>query len=249
MTSHAATGGRRAVPSAALRDLHHFGTPEGLDLEAVSDACDALGVGRYLPGFHALWQGSPPIAGPIVTMELVCVGFPTTSSHHLGVDAIAAASPGDIIVIDHRGRTDAAGWGGLLSQAAKRAGVSGVVIHGGARDVAEAGAVGLPLWGSAAVSRTARGRVVQRSVQRPIDFAGVAVQPGDVAFVAEGGVVLLPVDHLEMVLRRANEIREREANLARMVTGGADLGAVMGSGYERMLVHVQSESTSHSRAT
>jgi len=220
---------------AARRALEMFGTPQGLDLEAVSDACDALGLGGFVHGLIGLWNGAPAIAGPAVTMELVCADYPVASSHHLGVDAVEAAQAGDVIVIDHRGRSDAAGWGGLLSQAAKRAGVRGVLVHGGARDVSEAQAMNLPLWGSSAVSRTARGRVVQRSVQQPIHFAGVAVRPGDVVFASEGGVVVVPADQLGAVLTRASDIRRREGAMQRGVVEGADLRSVLGRRYENML--------------
>ncbi|GGI02474.1 RraA family protein [Egicoccus halophilus] len=215
--------------------LSNFGRPGGLDLEAISDACDALGVGSVVTGLGPLWADAPPFAGPAVTMELVCGDFPVDSTYHLGVDPILQARPGAVIVIDHRGREHAAGWGGLLSRAAKRAGVRGVVIDGAARDVLEAGEIGLPIYGTATVSRTARTRVVQRATQQPIDFRGVAVRPDDVVFAAPGGVAVVPAEALERVLQQALDNAAVEATMAQGIDEGQDLTRVLGSRYELML--------------
>lgn len=221
--------------SDSQRALDSFGTKEGLDLEALSDACDALGIGRFVSGLRSLWHGAPPVAGPAVTMEVVCGDYPPSSRHHLGVDAVNAAAPGDVVVIDHRGRTDAAAWGGLLSTAAREAGVRGIIVDGGARDVTEAAELGLSLWGRGPVSRTARGRVTQRSVGQPIHFAGILVSPGDVVFIAEGGMLVVPQEHLDAVVARATEIKSREAHMADAVLRGTDLTDVLGASYETML--------------
>jgi len=215
--------------------LARFGAQGGLDLEAVSDACDALGTGSVVVGIGPLWTDAPPIAGPAVTMELACDGYPQESSYHLGVDPILQAVPGSIIMIDNRGRVEAAGWGGLLSRAARTAGVKGVVIDGGARDVLEAQGLEFPVYGLAAVSRTARGRVVQRACQKPIDFRGSVVNPGDYIFASVGGVAIVPPDAIEKVLTMALDNAAVEQTMADGIDEGQDLTKVLGSRYELML--------------
>lgn len=215
--------------------LARFGTPGGLDMEAVSDACDALGVGSIVTGLSPLWTDAPPMAGPAVTMELACDGYPQESSYHLGVDPILQASPGSIIMIDNRGRIEAAGWGGLLSRAARAAGLKGVVIDGAARDVLEAQGLRFPVYGLAAVSRTARGRVVQRASQKPIDFRGCVVNPGDYIFASVGGVAVVPPDSVEKVLGLALDNAAVEQSMAGGIDRGDNLTKVLGSRYELML--------------
>src|SRR3989304_821062 len=107
-----------------------------LDTCAVSDALDRLGLSGVVLGIEPL---SPPvkIGGRVVPVRLVHRpagnGAP---ARPLGPAAIEAAQPGDVIVIEH-GRLDAAGWGGILSAAAKQKGVAGVVCDGAGRDIEE----------------------------------------------------------------------------------------------------------------
>ncbi|MCY0877333.1 MAG: RraA family protein [Firmicutes bacterium] len=204
-----------------------------LDTCAVSDALDALGVPGVALGIHALWP-SGKICGRVVTMQLVPAGR-QTSSQHLGTRAIMAAQPGDIIVIDHRQRVDAAGWGGLLSLAAQLRGVAGVIVDGAVRDVDESRELGFPVFARDAVPLTARGRVVEDSVNQPVTVAGIRVYPTDYVLADGSGVVFIPHERIDEVLTRAESIQEREAEMARRVREGIPVTEVMGARYEEML--------------
>jgi regulator of RNase E activity RraA len=133
-----------------------------LDTCAVSDALDRLGLAGTVTGIRPL---SLPvrIAGRVVTVRLK-PKEDEVSTRHLGTAAIVAATPGDVIVIDHQGRGDAAGWGGILSTAAKVRGVAGVVVDGACRDIDESRDVGFP----SSVARPCRSpRVAVPSRRRP----------------------------------------------------------------------------------
>ena len=60
--------------------------------------------------------------------------------------ALTQAAPGDILVIDRQGDRRHACWGGILTQAAKLAGLAGVVIDGGATDWREITESGFPVF-------------------------------------------------------------------------------------------------------
>src|SRR2546428_12709882 len=113
-----------------------------LDTCAVSDGMDRLGLKGATFGVRPMWP-CPKIAGRAVTMKIKPVGL-DKSKQHLGTQAIVAANPGDIIVIDNGGRPDTSCWGGLLSLAAQTKGISGVVIQGALRGVDERREVGFP---------------------------------------------------------------------------------------------------------
>src|SRR5262245_56651333 len=99
-----------------------------LDTGCVSDALDALGVRGVILGLGPV---SVPrrIAGAAVTVRLGPAAG-RRPDRHLFTAAIEAAAPGDVIVVEHGGRTDAAGWGGLLSLAAYARGLAGTVVDG-----------------------------------------------------------------------------------------------------------------------
>ena len=92
-----------------------------LDTCAVSDALDKLGLPGAVIGIGAL-TGPARVAGRVVTTKLGAP-LPNLPKRHLGAGAVMAAERGDIIVVEHRGRLDVSGWGGLLSRGAVRAGI------------------------------------------------------------------------------------------------------------------------------
>lgn len=205
-----------------------------LDTCAVSDALDRLGLAGVVLGIAPT---APPakIGGRAVTMRLVDrTAAHAESTRHLGTAAIEAAKPGDVIVIEHR-RLDAAGWGGILSAAAQRRGLAGVVCDGAVRDVDEARELGFPVFARAAVPVTARGRVVEESFNRPVRIGGVEVAPGDLVLADGSGAVFIAAARAEEVIAAAEAIAAREALMRRAVEAGEPVSQVMGRDYETML--------------
>lgn len=205
-----------------------------LDTCAVSDAMDSLGLRGVVLGLRAMWP-CPRIGGRVVTVKLVRRTGNETSTRHLGTAAVVAASPGDIIVVQHRDREDAAGWGGILANAAKTKGVQGIIVDGPARDIDETRDVGLPLYARSAVPLTARGRIVEESCNEPILMGDIAVAPGDLVLADWSGVVFLPAARAEEIIAAAEAIAAREALMTKDVLAGVPVTEVMGANYETML--------------
>lgn len=207
-----------------------------LDTPTLSDALDALGLTGAVTGIAALTV-KRRIAGPVRTVKLGApmAGLP---KRHLGAGAIMAASAGDIVVVEHRGRTDVSGWGGLLSRGAIARGVAGVIVDGAVRDVDEATEIGFPVYARAGVPVTARGRVAEHAFDTAVTFAGVAVAPGDWVLADASGVVFVPAARLGEVLAVAERIFAREQLMAADIAAGRPIGEVMGADYEDMLKKV-----------
>lgn len=205
----------------------------GLDSCAVSDALDKAGVAGVVTGLVEL-SACRRITGRAVTVKL---GLPAgdPAARHLGTSAIEASGPGTIIVVAHDGRTDVAGWGGILTLAASLRGIEGVIIDGACRDIDEARALDFPVYGRCGTPRTARGRVVERAWNEEVVLAGVAVAPGDFVIADGSGVVVIPEGRAADLIRSAEEIAGREAAMVDAVRAGAAVSQVMGGQYEAML--------------
>jgi 4-hydroxy-4-methyl-2-oxoglutarate aldolase len=160
-----------------------------LDTCAVSDALDRMGLKGAVLGIGPLWP-CPRIVGRYITVKIKPAGL-EKSKQHLCTSAIAAATPGDVIVVDNGGRVDVAAWGGLLSLAAQVRQVRGVIVDGACRDLDESRELGFPVFGRAAVQVTARGRIIQQSFNEEIAFAGVQVHPGDLVIADASGAVFV----------------------------------------------------------
>ena len=204
-----------------------------LDTCGVSDALDRLGLTGAVPGIRPL-TGLHKIAGRVVTVKLVAAEG-RTSKQHLATAAIEASGPGDILVIEHRSREDCAGWGGILSRAAKARGIAATVVEGSVRDVDESREIGYPVFARAAVPTTARGRIVEEGWNIPVDVGGIAVHPGDLVIADGSGVVFVKKSRIEEVLLAAEEIAARERAMAEAVEAGKPVSRVMGGDYEAML--------------
>ena len=203
-----------------------------LDTCAVSDAMDRHGLTGVAAGIRPLTT-TDRVAGRVVTVKLKVKGN-EESTRHLGTAAIEAASSGDVIVVDHQGREDAAGWGGILSTAAQHRGVAGVIVDGACRDVDEARGLGFPVFATAATPRTARGRAVEESFNEPVSIRGIPVHPGDLVLADGTGVVFVPAAEAETVITTAEGIAAREAEMTKAVLAGHPVSQVMGRNYETM---------------
>lgn len=201
----------------------------------VSDALDALGFKGATYGIRPMYEGVGKIAGSAVTLKMTAAGE-TKGKVHLGIRAIEAAQPGDVVVVDNGGRLDASCWGGILANGASLKGVSGVVVDGACRDVDDYVEIGFPVYARGAVVATARGRVMEESTNTMIQFGGVQVRPGDGVLADRSGVVIVPQEHLEAVVSKAEELfQKEEAMVADLRAGLSSLEVDQKYSYEKML--------------
>jgi 4-hydroxy-4-methyl-2-oxoglutarate aldolase len=204
-----------------------------LDASAVSDALDAARVSGVALGLTAL-STQRRIVGRAITVKLGASENRTTH-RHLCTEAVEASGPGTIILVEHGGRADVAGWGGILSLAASQRGAEGVVIDGACRDIDESRELHFPVYARCAVPVTARGRIIEIEWNRPIALAGVPSRPGDFVIADGSGVVIIPEEIAAAVIEKAELIVAREKLMSAAVRGGSRVSSVMGQSYEEML--------------
>ena len=205
-----------------------------LDTCGVSDAMDRLGLSGAVQGLGPMWP-CPRIAGQVITVRLRRAEPGDHSPRHLGTAAIEAGGPGQVIVVEHHDREDAAGWGGILSLAARLKGIEGVIIDGTCRDVDDSRDAEFPVYARAATPMTARGRIVEASMGEPIRVGDLHVSTDDYVIADWSGAVFLPADRAEEIVTTAEGLMAREAAMAEAVRAGKSVVEVMGANYEAML--------------
>lgn len=207
---------------------------ERLSTTNLSDAMDKVGIRGAVIGIRPMFD-CPKIVGPAVTIKITAAGT-VPSPYHLGVRAIASASPGDVIIIDNRGDLNNNCWGEILSLAAKMRGVYGVVIDGAARDIDACREFGFPVYARGTVPITARGRVMEESFNEMIRVGDVQVNPGDIIMADINGVVIVPVNKIDEVLNAAEGLWEKEQAMIEELKRGASILEVdQKYSYESML--------------
>ena len=206
-----------------------------LDACAISDALDQLGLPGSVTGLAPL-AARKRVSGPVITVKLAAGKSPAGApARHLCTTAIDRSTRGQVIVIEQRTGIECAGWGGILSNAARLKGVSGVIVEGLARDVDEALEIGFAVYARGATARTARGRIHEASTGEPLQVGEVVVKTGDWVVADGSGSAFIPAGRIDEVLDAAERIALREATMTRAVLAGKPVSAVMGGDYEAML--------------
>jgi 4-hydroxy-4-methyl-2-oxoglutarate aldolase len=203
-----------------------------LDTCLVSDALDKLGLNGVVAGLLRL-STDKRVAGPVLTVRLEAAKG-RVAERHLCAGAIEAAQPGEIIVVEHHSRSDCAGWGGILSRAARMRQIAGVIVDGTCRDIDESRELGFPVFGRGAVPVTARGRIIEASFNTPVTIGSVTVRPGDWVIADGSGVVFMSSENLKVIVEQAEKLAAREAELVADIEAGTPVGQVMSRTYEHM---------------
>jgi 4-hydroxy-4-methyl-2-oxoglutarate aldolase len=156
---------------------------------------------------------------------------------------LATAQAGDVLVIALGGSAAAGHWGGLLTRAARNAGLAGVVVDGAVRDRVELAALGLPVFFRGLCPRKAT-KADPGEVGGTISVGEGSVAAGDhgvagaagVVAVAAGyhvsadadGVVAFAAGDLLAVLDATRAIATAEAAIEARLARGASVAEAFG---------------------
>lgn len=133
--------------------------------------------------------------------------------------AVTLAEPGDVLVVDYAGYTEAGPWGDVLTTAAQGRGVAGLVIDGCVRDALAIRAAGFPVF-ARGTNMKGTTKSLPGEVNQPILCAGVPVAPGDIVVGDDDGVVVVPKEHAGGVLAAAREREAKEEQLRERLRAG-----------------------------
>jgi 3-hexulose-6-phosphate synthase/6-phospho-3-hexuloisomerase len=173
---------------------------------------------------------SGDLAGiPLVTPGLKIVGPAVTVRTYPGdwakpVEAIDAAKPGDVIVVDACGQGPAI-WGELASESCLQRKLSGIVIDGAIRDIDAIRSMGFPA-AAKIITPTAGEPKGFGEINVTVKVGGVTVSPGDWIVGDESGVVRIPRDKVVETANRAMDVLEHENRLREEIRRKATLGSV-----------------------
>ena len=157
-----------------------------------------------------------PVRGPAFTVQC----YPGANS--TVEEALEAASPGDVLVINGEAFPEAVLMGGLMSSRAKQRGLAGAVIDGAVRDVAELRQLQWPVF---AVGLTPRAGTIAKLGQLnvPVSCGDVVIRSGDMIAGDEDGIVAIPALEVERTLALAREIENKEAFIKGAIERGLSL--------------------------
>ena len=128
--------------------------------------------------------------------------------------AIAAAAPGDILVVDYGGNTDSGPFGEIMALACQLRGIAGLVTDGSVRDSAKLIEMRFPVF-SRGLDIRGTAKKDRGEVGRPITLGGVRIERGDLVVADADAIIVLPAGDARAALaageaRAAAEVRMME---------------------------------------
>jgi 4-hydroxy-4-methyl-2-oxoglutarate aldolase len=179
----------------------------------VATVYEAAGrIGSVHPAIKPLARGMR-LLGPAVTVR--CHPRDNLMLHK----ALQIAREGDVLVASTDGHPEAGYWGGLMATSAMARKLGGLAIDGCVRDSEEIVCMGFPIFcRGTCVRGTSKG--VLGSVNLPIVFAEVLVNPGDLVLGDDDGLVVIPRGQMETVLASSGKRVEAEKQKTAALAGG-----------------------------
>ena len=144
------------------------------------------------------------LAGPALTVD-------TWPADNLMLHyALLKAEPGDVLVVDAKAFGEAGPWGDVLTAAAMKVGVAGLVINGAVRDAAMIVDSGFPVFcRGLSIKGTTKNQPGRVNV--PVCIGGVVIHPGDIVVGDRDGIAIVAADSVDATLAAA-ATREAKEN-------------------------------------
>lgn len=188
-----------------------------IDTATLSDALDKLAIAGQCLGIKPL-SPSFRLCGRAFTLFYAPAGLGGTVG-----DFIDDVPEGAVIVIDNGGRPDATVWGDILTLCAHTRKLCGTVVDGACRDTQLALELGYPIYSRSYSMRTGKDRVQLEATQVVVNIGDARIRPDDILRGDSDGVVVIPREREEDVLKIAEGIEAAEARIRDAVKSGTRL--------------------------
>ncbi len=188
----------------------------------MGDTLAAAGLtGRILSSRFQPLHRRTAFAGPALCFS----GAPSDRPDTLIYQTDRVIRPGSIVVVASGEGCPAALLGGNMITSWRRRGCSGLLVDGHIRDSADF--AGLPTLTTHGVTPLPSRRLWRyESLDAPLSLPGqtapVPVRPGDWLHGDEDGCVVLPAEHLEVLVEAAERVQAVEARIKAQVLEGID---------------------------
>jgi 3-hexulose-6-phosphate synthase len=185
---------------------------------------DAL---RKVTGQNGVLVGIKPVKNDFKIMGNATTVKTSASDWGTVINGIYESDKGNILVISCD-RDDPAVWGEMASTAAQKQGLLGTVIYGASRDIMGIKKLNYPVF-SRAVIPNAGNPIGEGEVNIPIICGRTTVKPGDLIIGDECGVVSVPMEEIDHVLRESYKILHNEDHITCQLNEGKSFINILGN--------------------
>ncbi len=140
--------------------------------------------------------------------------------------SLKIAKPGDVLVISTSGDYERASVGGLVTYAAKKKGVSGIIVDGSICDYREIMALNFPVFSRGISPLTTRILGIEGAIGVEIAIDGVPINSGDLIFADDDGIVVLKNSEINDIWKLLAEKEAGEIGIKEKIDNGIDLADI-----------------------
>jgi regulator of RNase E activity RraA len=195
-----------------------------LYLPAVADALYELGLPeQVLPTYLRPLFPEQRMVGLAFTVEgrpLASIGWDAGLVRIRPYLEIFERLDADSVLVSVNPNSHVGHFGELTANSARSRGCAGCVLDGNLRDTEGLRAIGFQVFYRDLSPLNAIGRWEMIESQQPVVIGGIVVEPGDVVFGEFDGVLVVPREHAETVLLKAEEIVAAEKHVREEVRQG-----------------------------
>lgn len=184
---------------------------------SVADAVDKISGKRGFLDYEIKPRvNGRKIVGPAITVLEGQTDEFLAPQHAL--DLIDESEAGSVVVIAIEGEHNVAVWGGLMTAGAVANKHEAALLDGGVRDLEEINRDSdFPVFARSVSPGTTLGRFKTLDSNVPVVIGGITIHPGDLIVGDVDGVVVVPKENMEEILKMSQEIDEREAEQAKLI--------------------------------
>ena len=189
-----------------------------IDTGILMDAMDGLKLQAWMYDEIIPLDPTSKIVAPAFTGQFRYVTDPDTPAYS-SYDVMDMCEPGMVLVLG--GGTGERVMGGLNAMTGKFKRLAGIVTDGMTRDIDEIVEKGCPLFcaGKRFYNSTNVNTLRITDVQIPVNCGGRLVRPGDIVFGDREGVIVIPVERIDDVVRQCKYVESCEAEMQDIFAG------------------------------
>ena len=200
---------------------------KGSEISHIVDAMDGVGA---LPGYiRPLSDKNSFFIGCAIT----CYCGP--ADNLAVIAAIEKSEKGDVVIASTNNYSHTAVAGDLILGIAKNRGVTGFVTDGFIRDVEGINKLKIPCFSGGVISNSPD-RNGPGSVGQKIILGNVPINSGDIILGDVNGVVVVPLDKLNLVLKKLPIVKEKEKEMEQKIKSGILKSNLLDDIYKKGLV-------------
>ena len=173
---------------------------------------DPAQIGHYINSGYMNTKIGPvfqdcKMVGPAYTIRI------TANDSAILYYAMKKAPKGSVIVIDRLGDEVYACAGEMVARSAKALGMAGIVIDGPSTDVQAMREIGIPVFSTGLSPVTTSLYGITGEYDIPVQCGGTVVNPGDIVFGDDNGVIVIPPQKAIELLEKAELADKKEEEL------------------------------------